>query len=233
MVATSETDHSAMTLYLSVSFIHELYLSIQPSRLTNSFVVPSGRIRLRKIFRSGTDCLKFSIARLSTSWFLQLIVVVHQLIYAALVPSFKWHHLTDRKIFLGPVWHVALVKNCLMAVAPHHGSLRNFWFKVGVSVPEEAQPNTVFVLLLDIGRRNADGAAAGVVVGINQVGNNIHPAHGAAVRQICSYFGLDCLFESLDHGRLLIAFTGKMLNTVAFHPVPKVRVDKRFALVGM
>ena len=47
------------------------------------------------------------------------------------------------------------------------------------------------------------------------------------------YFGLDGSIESLYHGRLLLAFTSKVLNTVALHQGLDVRVIKRFAPVGL
>ena len=71
-----------------------------------------------------------------------------------------WHSLTHCKVLLGPVWHVAFVKNCIVAAGPQHGSLRNLRFKVGVSLPKKADPDTVLIFLLDIGRRHADGAVA-------------------------------------------------------------------------
>ena len=98
-------------------------------------------------------------------------------------------------------------------------------FKVSVSVSEKAHPETVVVLYLDIGRSHADGAVARVVVGVNQVLDDIDLAHGAAVRQICPYSGLDGSVESLYHGRLLFALTGKVLNTVALHQGMEVRVE--------
>ena len=120
-----------------------------------------------------------------------------------------------------------------MAAGPHHGSLRNVRFKVGVSVPKMAHPETVLVLFLDIGRRHADGAVARVVVGVNQVLDDFYPAHGAAVRQICPYPGLDSPIKSLHHGRILFALTGKVLDTDAFHQGLEVRVEELLALVGL
>ena len=93
--------------------------------------------------------------------------------------------MTHCKVLLGPVWHVALVKNCLVAAGPDHGSLMNIRLKVGVAVPEEAHPETVLVILMDICRRHADRTAARVIVRVNQVLDDINPAHSAAVRQIC------------------------------------------------
>ena len=104
---------------------------------------------------------------------------------------------------------------------------------VSVSVSEQAHLKTVLVIFFDIGRRYADGAVARVVVGVNQVLDDIHPAHGAAVRQICPYPGFDGAVESLYHGRFLLAFSGKVLNTVAFHQGLEVRVEEFFALVGL
>ena len=120
-------------------------------------------------------------------------------------------------MLLGLVWHVALIKNCLVAAGPHHSFLRNWRFKVSVSVSEQAHPKTVLILFFDIGRSHADGAVARVVVGVNQVLDDIHPAHGPAVGQIYPYPGLDGLVESLYHGRLLLALTRKVLNTVALN----------------
>ena len=136
-------------------------------------------------------------------------------------------------MLLGPVWHVALIKHCVVAAGPHHGSLRNLRFKVSVSVSKQAHPKTVLVLLFDIGRRHADEAVARFVVGVNQVLDDIHLAHGAAVRQICPYPGFDGAVESLYHGRLLLAFTGKVLNTMALHKGLEIRVEELLALVGL
>ena len=149
--------------------------------------------------------------------FNSFIVVVHQLIYAAVTPSSRWHRLTNCKVLLGPVWHVSLIKNCLITAGPHHSSLRNLRFKVGVSIPDKAHPESVLVLLLEIGRRHADKAVARVVIGVYQVLDDIHPTKGAAVRQICPYPGLEGAVKSLHHGRLLHALTGKVLNTVALN----------------
>ena len=74
---------------------------------------------------------------------------------------------------------------------------------------------------------------ARVVESINQVLHAMYPAHGAAVRQICPYSRLDGAVKSLDHGRLLLAFTGKMLDTVAFHQCLEVRVEELLAFVGL
>ena len=104
---------------------------------------------------------------------------------------------------------------------------------VGVSVPKKSHPETVLVLLFDIGRRPADGAVARVVLGVNQVLDDVYPAHGASVRQIYQYPGLDGLIESLYHGRLLVALTDKVLDTVAFHQGLEVRVEEFFAFVGL
>ena len=56
-----------------------------------------------------------------------------------------------------------------------------------------------------------------VIVGVHQVLDDIYPANGAAVRQICPYPGLDSAVESLYHGVLLIAMTSKVLNLVTLH----------------
>ena len=50
LVSSLGTHHSATTSYLSVSFIHELYLSGQPFHRTKRSFVPSGRVRLCKTF---------------------------------------------------------------------------------------------------------------------------------------------------------------------------------------
>ena len=162
-----------------------------------------------------------------------IIVVVHQLIYAALGPFSRWHLLTYCKVLLGLVGHVSLVINCLVAAGPHHGFVRNWRFKVSVSVSEEAHPETDLVLLLDIGRTHVDGAVARVVVGVNQVLDDIHPAHGAADRQLCPSPGLDGSVESLYHGRLLLALTGKVLDTVALHQGLEIQVEELLAFVGL
>ena len=104
---------------------------------------------------------------------------------------------------------------------------------MGVAVPEQVHPETVLVRFLDIGQSHADGAVARVVVGVNQVLEDIHSAHGASVRQICPYLGLDVPIESLHHGHLLFALTGKALNTLAFHQGLKGRVEEFLALVGL
>ena len=82
----------------------------------------------------------------------------------------------------------------------------------------------VLVLLLDIGRRHADGAVALVVLGVDHIMNDIHPTHGAAIRQKCPYPGFDGPIKSLHHGRLLFALTGKVLDTVSFHQNLKLLV---------
>ena len=136
-------------------------------------------------------------------------------------------------MLLGLVWHVALVKKSFVAAGQHHGSLRNWRFKVSVSVSEKANPETVFVCLLEIGRNHADGAVARVVLGVTQVLDDIHPAHGTAVRQICPYPGLDGSVKSLYNGRLLLALTGKVMDTVALHQGLEVRVEELLAFVGL
>ena len=73
----------------------------------------------------------------------------------------------------------------------------------------------------------------GVVVNVNQVLDNIHPAHSVAVRKICPYPGLDSAIKLLHHGRLLFAFTGKVLNTVVLHKGLEVRVEELLALVSL
>ena len=120
-----------------------------------------------------------------------------------------------------------------MAGGSNNGLLRNLRFKVSVSVPKEANPETVFIVLPDIGRSHADVAVAQVVVGIKQVLVDIYPAHGVAVRRICPYLAFDNPIESLSQGRLLFALTGKVLDTNAFHQGLEVRVDEYIALVGL
>ena len=80
---------------------------------------------------------------------------------------------------------------------------------------------------------NADGAVARVVVGVHQVLDDIHPTHGAAVRQICPYPGHYGGVKSLHHGRLLLALTGKVLNTVLLHQGLKIRVKELLAFVRL
>ena len=72
-----------------------------------------------------------------------------------------------------------------------------------------------------------------MVVGVNQVLDDIHPAHSAAVRKICPYPGLDGSIESLYHGRLLLALSGKVLDTVALYQGLEVRVKELLAFVGL
>ena len=72
-----------------------------------------------------------------------------------------------------------------------------------------------------------------MVVKVYQVLDDIHPTHGATIRQICPYPGLDGLIESLYHGRLLFAFTGKVLNTVAFNQGLTVRVEEFLTFVSL
>ena len=102
---------------------------------------------------------------------------------------------------------------------------------MNVAAPEEAHPETVLVFLQNISRRNADGAVARIIVVINQVLYYITPTHGAPVRQICPYPGLDGPVKSLYHARLLLVFTGKVLDTVAFLQSLEVRVEELLALV--
>ena len=104
---------------------------------------------------------------------------------------------------------------------------------MGVAVLEQAQPTTVLIRFLGIGRSHADGAVTRVVVGVKQVLNVIYPEHGAAVRQICPSTGREGPIESLNHGRLLFAVTGKMLDPVEFHQGLEVRVKEFLALVGL
>ena len=70
-----------------------------------------------------------------------------------------------------------------------------------------------------------------MVVGVNQVLDDIHPAHGSAVPQICPYSGLDGSVKSRYHGCLLLAFTGKVLDTVALYKGLDVRVEELLAFV--
>ena len=72
-----------------------------------------------------------------------------------------------------------------------------------------------------------------MVVSFNQVLDDIHPAHSAAVRKICLYPGLDCAIEALQDGRLLLAYTGKVLDTAVLHKGQKFRVENLLALVGL
>ena len=99
--------------------------------------------------------------------------------------------------------------------------------------PKRCHPETVLVLLLDIDLCHADGAVARVVVIVNQVLNNIYPYHGTVVQDIGPYPGLDGSIKSLYHGRLLFAFTGKVLDAVAFHQGLEVRVEEFLALLGL
>ena len=136
-------------------------------------------------------------------------------------------------MLIGPVGPVSLVKNCLVADCSHQNSVRNFRLKVIVSFPKKAHPITVNVLLLNIGRRHADGEVARVVLGLNEVLDDILPTHGAALRQICPYPGFDNLIESLHNNRCFIERIGKVLDIVAVNQLQEVRVDKFLTYVGV
>ena len=134
-------------------------------------------------------------------------------------------------MLFGPVWNVALIKNCLVAADPHHSFLRNLRFKVGFS--EETHPKSVLDFSLHIDQRVADGAVVQVIVKVYQVLDDAHPTNGAAFRQICLYFGHDAAVKSLHYGRLVLAITGKDLNTVELHQGLKVRVKELLAFDGL
>ena len=91
----------------------------------------------------------------------------------------------------------------------------------------------VLVFLLGISRRHADKAVSLVIVGVDQVLDDIHPTHGAGVRQICPYLNFDNSIESLHHGSPLIALTGQVLDSVAFHLRLEVRVEEFLAFVNL
>ena len=67
LVARSGTHHSTTTSYLSVSFIHELYFSGQPSHRTIVLLCRQVEDASTRLFQCGTDCLKFPVAFLGTS----------------------------------------------------------------------------------------------------------------------------------------------------------------------
>ena len=90
-----------------------------------------------------------------------------------------------------------------------------------------------FVNILDIGRCHADGAVGQVIERVHYILDDRYQVEGAAVRQICLYFGVDFAVEPLDHDGLLIAFTGKLLNAVACNQGLKVRVENILALFGL
>ena len=136
-------------------------------------------------------------------------------------------------MLIGPVGHIDRVSNCLVAAGPHHGTLRNWRLKVGVAVHEEAHPETILIFPLDIVRRHADGAVVGVIVRVDHVLDDIYPAHGAAVRQICLYTSLDGAVEPLHHSRLLLALICKVNDTVTVHQGLKVCVEKLLVFVGL
>ena len=92
---------------------------------------------------------------------------------------------------------------------------------------------SVLVLLLDKGRPHTDGAVVRVVVLVHQILDDVHQSHGAAVRQICPYPNFNGAVKSLHHGRLLLAFTGKVLDTVELHQSLKVRVTELLSLLGL
>ena len=189
-----------------------------------------GGVQISKSFRYGIGCLKYPVAPLDTSCLSHLHRCSPPTYICGVFLYFRWARLTNCKVLLGLVWHVSLINNCRVAVGPNHGFLRNLRFNVGVSVPKTAHSKTVFVLLLDIGRRHAGWAVARGFIGVNQFLNDIYRAQCAAVRQIWPYPNLDSLIKSLHHCRIVFALTGKVLNTVAFHQGLEVRVEELFAL---
>ena len=72
-----------------------------------------------------------------------------------------------------------------------------------------------------------------LVVGFNKVLNDIHSAHCAAVKKISPYPNIDCAIEPLHYCRLMLAFTGKVLNTVALYLGLEVRVKELVVHVGL
>ena len=74
---------------------------------------------------------------------------------------------------------------------------------------------------------------ARVVVGDHQVLDDIHPPHGAAIRQVCKYPVLDGAVEPLHHGCLLFALTCDVLDTMALHQARELRIEELLALVGL
>ena len=76
------------------------------------------------------------------------IVVVPQLTYTALSPSFTWRRLTHCKVLLGPVEHLAFVKTCFVDALPQYSSLKNLRFKVGLRRLQRGAPKQSFHLVL-------------------------------------------------------------------------------------
>ena len=121
------------------------------------FKYPQLEYAVAKLSRCGTSCLKFLVVFWEPSAFQSFIVIVHQRFHSALGHSSKWPRLTNRKVLLSSVWHVALVKNNLVAANMLNGYLRNFKLKMIVAVFEESHPTMVLILIQDISLRHADG----------------------------------------------------------------------------
>ena len=64
LVARPGIYYSAKTSFLSVSFIHQLYVYVQPSHQTNSSFVPTDKIRLCKTFS-----MRYWLSKISCSCF--------------------------------------------------------------------------------------------------------------------------------------------------------------------
>ena len=95
---------------------------------------------------------------------------------------------------------------------------------MGVYLRKKANPETVFVFILDIGRRHADEVVARVVSASTM--SWIMSAQSTVPRSVqCLYHSLNGPIESLHHGRRSFALTGKVLDIVAFHQSLEVRVE--------
>ena len=182
-----------------------------------------------KLSRCSLGYLKFPVAHLGTSYLLRLNCCSPLTFIHNTWSLFRWHSFTHCKVLLNLVLHVALVKNCLVAASTHHSSLRNFRFKVCVFVSNEAHSETVLVYLLDIGRRHVDRAMERVVFGVNQIQNDIQIAHGTPVRQVYLYPARNSSIKLFYHGRVMLSFTRKVLDTVTIYKSLVVWVEILFA----
>ena len=133
---------------------------------------------------------------------------------------------------LGPVRHLALVKNSHVAAGPHHSSLQILKLKVNVFVSEQAHPKTVFVFISTLTVPHLDGAVTRVV-GVPKFWITYTERIVLSVQQICLIPAIDGSVKSLLQGRTLFAFTGKMLDIVALQQRLKFRIEKPHPLVGM
>ena len=62
---------------------------------------------------------------------------------------------------------------------------------VGVAVPKGSHSNRVFVSIVYISMRNANGSVARVIEGVTHILDEIYTAHISAVFNVFPYFSLD------------------------------------------